>query len=704
MHFESQEKPSTPESISNNKNEAISESLVLTPQEKETIKNITRGIDDIVAPEIIELSLDDVIQTLENKHPLNQLIKNEQGKITGYVACEDFFPKEAYIKYLSTTGLEGKNVIKEINTFLETAKQNGYQKLNFHGWNNRLNTILGRFGFERIRTDTMGGYGVNFYEKNLVTEQETSQLQEKRIQAFEDKYIQKITKDYEHTLATYSQESKQEKRSLVETTFTNISNRLVSELADGFGARQKAILKLKLARYFQTHDTIDTSTLVDAIMESPKFINTDKGSLHRLFEVHEEKTLIKIAEIRKRKAEETGEGLNPYEALFETSSGKYYMVRLLNMPHLEEESAYMNHCVGTSDSYINKIKRGEVEILSFRNAPTINKENNTLNNDDTPILTIEYNLKTHVIEQMKKANDEYITTADPYFNDVIESLGLLQNTLNDKGEKRQFKKINESEMGNISVPDEYVLTGKGEVHFRDYNPDVHGFIIKKGKLELLENMTSEDKVKIVNISFGETYISDQVAFSESEILPSTKIYVGPLSKSVLHNDDIETIVTGIDRDPIVKEKTIIGGRTGFELGDLLKENNIEISGNAQDMLRSPEFEISPPGTEILTVSIPLLDLGFDDGARYQDIVDKATEYGLDVVPHDFAPMKRIFDTNNLLGTMHMKPISIEGRLMLFDMGTVGDSLLLGDDWCDNSGGRWGQVYPFVFSVRKSKEK
>lgn len=702
MFFKSKENPNTPEPASHipqNQSEVVSQPLVLTPEQKQTIKNITRSIDDVVAPEIIELSLDDVIKTLENKHPLNQIIKNDQDTIVGYIACEDFIPHEAYIKYLSTQGIAGRNMIHEINTFLETAKQNGYHKLNFHGWNNRLNTILERFGFQKIRTDNMGAYGVDFYEKNLVTEQDSVELQAKRIQAFEDKFIQKITKDYEHTIATYSPESRQEKLSSLEKTYSDINARLQREMNENFGDRQKAILKLKLARYFQTNTTLDTNTLIDALIETPKFIDTDKGSLGRLFEVHQEKTIQKIAEMRKKKAEETGEGINPYEALFETSSGKYYMARLLNMPHLEAESAYMNHCVGTSDSYINKIKRGDIEILSFRKAPTINKKENKLNHDDTPIFTIEYNLKTKTIEQMKKANDEYLTQSDPYFTDVIDALNQLRTTHTDMGTLRDFKKINESELEEIQVQDDYVLTQNGAVHFRDYDFNTHGFILKKGKLELSDNISREDKVKIVNISFGEQYNETQVAFSEKEVFQHTKIYVGTLSKTILHNKTLETIVTGIDQEPILKERTIIGGKTGNELEKLLTENNMYLWSNAKDMLHSPEFEISPRGTEITSVTLSVAQLGFPNGATYQQIMDKANEYDLDVVPHDFAPTKRLSDLDTSWRIMHMRPIATAGEPRLFGIHTIGDDLELLDNW-GNPENSWNADNRFVFSVRK----
>jgi hypothetical protein len=146
-------------------------------------------------------------------------------------------------------------------------------------------------------------------------------------------------------------------------------------------------LRMKLSRHFEDNGDavpINVSTFVDALIETPKFLQSDKGSVMKLFEIHEMKTLQRIAEIRKKRSEMTHEeGLNPYEALFETPSGKYYLSRLLNMPHLEQESGYMKHCVGTSDSYINKIKRGDVEIFSLRST-----------SDHKPNVTIEYDTKS----------------------------------------------------------------------------------------------------------------------------------------------------------------------------------------------------------------------------------------------------------------------------------------------------------------------
>ncbi len=188
-------------------------------------------------------------------------------------------------------------------------------------------------------------------------------------------------------------------------------------------------LTLKLARHFEDNGEsakIDIPTCIDALVESPRFLDSIKGSMDKLFEIHEMKTLQRIAELRKKRAEMDGnESYNPYENLFETSDGKYYMERLLNMPHLEEESQYMDHCVGTSTSYVNKIKRGEVEILSFRDKETHN-----------PVVTIEYDLKAKRLLQVKSQSDVIPTLANDYAPDLLEVLTSLGSTINDQGQPR----------------------------------------------------------------------------------------------------------------------------------------------------------------------------------------------------------------------------------------------------------------------------
>jgi len=272
----------------------------------------------------------------------------------------------------------------------------------------------------------------------------------------------------------------------VEESTKQLTNEIKEKLPFELDENQEAILKLKIVRYLQNNkvEDLDINTLIDALGGTPKFLSKEKGSLQKLFEIHKNKILEKIAKNRKitqikasfhslldikpgkidedilklfeeyeeddldkklkifkklreyfkdeKKFQEDKKAtfteiekkynieiipkLDLYENLFETESGNYHLSVLRSKKHLEEESEQMGHCVGTSDSYINKINKGEIEILSFRNK------------EGEPIITIEYNLKNGNIEQIKKESDEYLDFNDPYYKEFIESLQKMQET------------------------------------------------------------------------------------------------------------------------------------------------------------------------------------------------------------------------------------------------------------------------------------
>ncbi len=247
------------------------------------------------------------------------------------------------------------------------------------------------------------------------------------------------------------------------------------------------ILTLKLARHYEDNGEsapIDIATCVDALIESPNFLRNDRGSITKLFELHEMKTLQKIAELRRKRAEiTTGDAseLNPYENLFETTSGDYYLARLLNMPHLEEESTYMHHCVGTSDSYVNKMKRGEVEIFSFRSTKTHN-----------PIVTIEYDTKSQRLLQVKGVGDEIPNFNDNVALDLLEALSQLPETINDNGEHRLVKSNEVAHLTRLLELEEKVhadeeLTRDELFFLYEVNEPIQGFDVS-GREPLIDHL------------------------------------------------------------------------------------------------------------------------------------------------------------------------------------------------------------------------
>ncbi len=306
-----------------------------------------------------------------------------------------------------------------------------------------------------------------------------------------------------------------------------------------FDENQIANFRLRFLKYFQNNNDFNQeASFFDGLQEMHedyekgskrvvKYFNTDKGSIDVVLRRHEERTLEKIAENRKKRAEITGdEYFNPYEALLPSKSGEYYISRLLNMPHLEEESNFMKHCVGTSNSYVNKIKRGDVEILSFRRTPEINKESGKLEKDE-PIITIEYDIKKNIIKQIKKADDGYITLKDPYLEDFIYILKDLKKTKNDNGEERKISKINNSELSGIIIPDDFILTDRGVVYTDEFQKN--DFILKIGKIT--SSISDEKFTEVMNKKNGTSFEVGEIARLSSEINENTRYFEGSLDES-----------------------------------------------------------------------------------------------------------------------------------------------------------------------------
>ena len=684
-----------PESLAN-QTESINvpnqtELIVLTDQEIEKIKKITTGVN-VIPEEIRERASLDAIETLQNNHPLNKIWKNEQGEITGYLAFEDFAEHEAYAKYFASEGLQGENAFSSIPELINQAKTLGYTKIHFHGWNERLNKVLSHFGFIKTHTDRHGEHSADHFELKL--EEETKpKLDGQTKEAFENKYQLKLIKQVEETVHLLKPEQ--------QTALTQIEQELTRKLEQvsdfELTDQKKIILKLKLARYLQRHDTVDINTLFDALIETPKFLDKDKGGFDRLLEIHEQKTIEKIAEMRKRKAEQTGnEGINPYEALFQTISGKYYMARLLNMPHLEEESQYMDHCVGTSDSYINKMKRGDVEILSFRD--TENHE---------PIITIEYNVRTKTIEQIKKAHDKYLNQADPYYADFIESLKRLKETEHDQGEKRDFKEISQSELQNINVADYCLLTENGEVSFKDFDPEANIFVLKMGKMDITEQTPKNDAAKIFRIVTRVEVEPNQISTNANEVNENTVAYIGKWSIDIYNQikqypnikflyesfPDKKIFVMTLETDPAINSPEKSEAQ--------IKEKGMFLGDYAKDMLYKTEFSKTPETYKL--VKFTVAELGLKSGVTTKEIFETAQKLGLDLCPAEIGPQLRLQYEDQPNGEylrIAMNPISArDGRLNLFRVDHDN-----GFRWLDDGSGRpdstWGDDDDFVFVSRK----
>ena len=172
------------------------------------------------------------------------------------------------------------------------------------------------------------------------------------------------------------------------------------------------------------------------------------------------------------------------------------------------------------------------------------------------IITIEYNVRTKTIEQIKKHGDEYLNQDDPFYLDFIESLKKLKETENDQREKRNFKNISESELGNFKVKDYHLLTEDGEVSFRDFDPDSDALVLKMGKMSINPDISKIDASKIFKIVEGLEIDPDKIAYSAEEVKENTVAYFGELYPNIFKElpKNIEHIYTSFPENRVnIKE-------------------------------------------------------------------------------------------------------------------------------------------------------
>ena len=311
----------------------------------------------------------------------------------------------------------------------------------------------------------------------------------------------------------------------IENLATDIASKVnvgrVRENYEPLSQREIQTLHLKLARHYEDNGEsakIDIPTLIDALLESPKYLQSDKGSIEKLFDIHEMKTLQRIAELRRKRAEMTGyekNYSNPYESLFETESGEYYLARLLNMPHLEDESTYMNHCVGTSTSYVNKMKRGEVEILSFRDTKT-----------HEPVATIEYDTHSRQLLQVKAKSDDIPNLSYAFAPELLEVLKRLPETISDNGEKRTIASNEITHLTRLLVLQDTIdaqraLTRDDLLFLYEVNEPIQGFDkAREPRIdELLE--TRDRKADIITMA---NCAPEHLTTSFTELSQNTEVF------------------------------------------------------------------------------------------------------------------------------------------------------------------------------------
>ena len=168
----------------------------------------------------------------------------------------------------------------------------------------------------------------------------------------------------------------------------------------------------------------------------------------------------------------------------------------------------------------------------------------------------------------------------------------------------------------------------------------------------------------------------------------------------------EVIVSGLQK--IFKVWRTIKLGTGLKTSDdfrkSIKANGMNVGDRASDILEKPDFTSAVGETEVDLVKVTVAGLGFKQGARRDQIYERARELGLELCPPEVGPQLRLQYKDQPIGEwllIAMEPFAgSDGCLRVFDVWHDGRGLWL-DGYYGRPGYFWGPGSQWVF-VRPRK--
>ena len=364
---------------------------------------------------MINKTIDTIVRWLQEWHPMNRCIRNENWEVSAYLIVKDIEGskdhKHAYIEYLFSDGKEIKNIKQEIDKFITRARKLGYRKIVFNCIHDRLNNFLKRdYASKRIWEDE---YEIDLYIettkaikyletdenaakiwKNLSKEEKqhienlliTADKQKQDLQVFRIYWaIQNIqNSDYTlweisplKSLYTISQDINTEnnKKQTIEQYTKDFLIFLADENGIEYSCEQQDRYKQELESLIAENWTWGMAPAIkkwlsdNNIKLNSKFINIPINTTFLAW-------------------------LNSLEStrhiwVLDSTQFPYEIISLQNKAEMVRESSQLWHCVWDSDYYMEKVKNKEILVLSLRDT------------SGKSYWTIEYNIKKKSIVQFK---------------------------------------------------------------------------------------------------------------------------------------------------------------------------------------------------------------------------------------------------------------------------------------------------------------
>lgn len=293
---------------------------------------------------------------------------------------------------------------------------------------------------------------------------------------------------------------------------------------------------------------------------------------------------------------------------------------------------------------------------------------------------------------------------DPYIVPVVETkLGEFPDGKAYEKKTQDMKTLTAIERklkaGEKLVKDDLVF-------LYELNQPIEGFGYQRDPRigEIRSQRNPEDDMLIL-FECGESQIARKV----KDIKEGAKAYVGTLVPGIfdkIQECGIEHVYTSFPEGRIRKETIEIGGKGAKTPIKEMREQDINISNYAMDMLESKDFKVMEETEDAVLVRLKVRDLGIKkDYSTTDDIYKRIEELGLELCPAEVGPQYRLQYQNQPMGEwlyIGMKQIAVRGGgSSVFRLGRGGGGLWLDRGWASPGRG-WSPGDGFVFRLRKLK--
>ncbi len=197
---------------------------------------------------------------------------------------------------------------------------------------------------------------------------------------------------------------------------------------------------------------------------------------------------------------------------------------------------------------------------------------------------------------------------------------------------------------------------------------------------------------------------NEIAWNKNEITNQTKAYIGPLFPGIFKDcKNLDHIYTSFPEGKIRRESLNVGGKSVDQLELELKQNKINVSNYAKQMMEKSEFKTlkSPEAFDLIHLKVS--DLGFTNSPTTDQLYETAKQFGLELCPPEVGPELRLkYKDQPLYEYKHiaMKQIAdSDGYPSIFELERGDDGLWLYGHWT-RPGNHWFLDDEMIFSLRK----